>query len=98
MSTASSRSTLSVARMRKLEAVIPFVLRALHADPHKHMGSTFMTAFRRLVRLACLLIAVQLYQAGPGLTQDQGTRPLPDNATKSRYGGGWDCNRGFIRQ
>ena len=50
---------------------------------------------RRLAAPACLLFAASLLAAYSGLSSQADERVPPRNAQASRYGGGWECSRGF---
>jgi hypothetical protein len=47
-------------------------------------------------RALALTITVLLHFASGAFGQT--ARPVPENAQASRYGSGWECNRGFRRQ
>lgn len=50
---------------------------------------------RRLAASACLLFGASLLSAYAGISSQADERAPPPNAHASRYGGDWECSRGF---
>lgn len=50
---------------------------------------------RRLAAAACLLFGASLLAVYAGVSSRADERAPPPNAHASRYGGGWECSRGF---